>query len=801
MKQKLLPCILTVAAGLLCQNALAQVGGRAYQDLNANGKYDSPSEKGISQIKVLAYDRMGQLLGTSLTDTIGLYSLSGIPPQPLRIEFEGLPVGFHPTIGQYLNRFIDGRRREVIDLGLYQPTAYVSESPKIAVSIQPMGDHTDSRIDSLGISTIRILMSDSLVRDDRIQISPKYTGCIWGLTYDRSHNLLYSAALAKRHSGFGPLGSGGIYKTNLLTGKTIPFASLDSLGGNTGPKDLVRDLSSRFESPMNDSLMFPLVGKMGLGGIDLSKNKRILYTVSLFDRKLYSLQLPDNDKAPTSKDLNSFDLAVPRCRGGTYRPFAVKSYKDKVYVGGVCDAQRSGKSKDLIGYVHSFDPETRKMAQVISFPLNYERGTVEYGIGNWFAWTDNPKEVMLKEPAWWAVHPQPILSDIEFDSDGSLIIGLMDRLGHQMASGKGTSDGQWKQTIVISAGDVLRATPKRKNFSLEANASVGRNESKGHNNEQGPQGGEFYFEDIFSVGQTTYHQENGMGGLAILPNNGLVLVSSREPIAEYNSAGISAYDNVTGKKVGSLVAYQQNSTTEFVGRKSNHIGDVEVLGAAPPTLLGHRVWQDCNENGLQDADEVGLSNVKVGLWRESNLIATTQTDSLGIYYFDSRFLTRGLNPGEKYELRIPLQQEPYGLLQIAPSAKELRQDIDNDALEQMGHAVIPFVAPVQGENMFNLDFGFKCVNKSNVTAELLCNGTDLSNATIALKLDNYTSDERYDLTPTPIYTGRADHSSADQIPDQGLLQNQPLASLTEIALSIRIFNVSGCYKVSGLPTT
>ncbi|MBK8621014.1 MAG: carboxypeptidase regulatory-like domain-containing protein [Saprospiraceae bacterium] len=60
------------------------------------------------------------------------------------------------------------------------------------------------------------------------------------------------------------------------------------------------------------------------------------------------------------------------------------------------------------------------------------------------------------------------------------------------------------------------------------------------------------------------------------------------------------------------------------------------LGYAPKISLGDFVWEDLNNNGIQDAGEPGLANVKVSLLDKNGQIkAITMTDFSGNYGFDN----------------------------------------------------------------------------------------------------------------------------------------------------------------------
>ncbi len=69
----------------------------------------------------------------------------------------------------------------------------------------------------------------------------------------------------------------------------------------------------------------------------------------------------------------------------------------------------------------------------------------------------------------------------------------------------------------------------------------------------------------------------------------------------------------------------------------------------PYASIGDYVWLDANHNGIQDADENGISGITVNLINQATgeIIATTQTDANGYYLFDK------LNKGE-YQVAFEL---------------------------------------------------------------------------------------------------------------------------------------------------
>ncbi|MDO8391392.1 MAG: SdrD B-like domain-containing protein [Actinomycetota bacterium] len=80
----------------------------------------------------------------------------------------------------------------------------------------------------------------------------------------------------------------------------------------------------------------------------------------------------------------------------------------------------------------------------------------------------------------------------------------------------------------------------------------------------------------------------------------------------------------------------------------NGLPDPGRLGAEPPKVdlhvaalplinsIGNRVWEDVDNDGIQDLTELGIPNIRVELYDGVGLLATTFTDPNGWYMFDDR---------------------------------------------------------------------------------------------------------------------------------------------------------------------
>ena len=118
------------------------------------------------------------------------------------------------------------------------------------------------------------------------------------------------------------------------------------------------------------------------------------------------------------------------------------------------------------------------------------------------------------------VHPLAILSDLEFDDDGSLFLGFMDRLGLQTGQNQpGIDVADTLHYYGFMSGDLLRCQFNSDgSYTLEINAQSCDMLGCGPNTGAGPGGGEFFCEDEWINGQGGIgHAEITNGGLVQVP--------------------------------------------------------------------------------------------------------------------------------------------------------------------------------------------------------------------------------------------------------------------------------------------
>ncbi|NND32734.1 MAG: hypothetical protein HKN76_09100, partial [Saprospiraceae bacterium] len=218
---------------------------------------------------------------------------------------------------------------------------------------------------------------------------------------------------------------------------------------------------------------------------------------------------------------------------GVLRPWGLSFHKGRGYLGVVSDASYSQSRDHLFAYLLSFDPEniTAGFVEELAFPLNYPRERASNAhlqdqqplrSAAWVPWVDTWEETMIPtigEPlniqnGLLCAYAQPIFSKISFASDGSIIVGLMDRWAHQLGH-HNFSTVVDDRTLLIgyACGDILKAFNEGNgNYNLEkTNADDGVYYRK----DDGPSyNGEFFYEDNY-ISSLAHHGEVITGGMLI----------------------------------------------------------------------------------------------------------------------------------------------------------------------------------------------------------------------------------------------------------------------------------------------
>jgi SdrD B-like domain/GEVED domain/SprB repeat len=458
----------------------------------------------------------------------------------------------------------------------------------------------------------------------------------------------------------------------------------------------------------------------------------LLYAVNLFDRKLYSIGTT-SPFTTTSYDIPLTN--VPTAIGGTcptadVRPFGLgKDNAGNIYVGGVCTGETNASAADLSMYVWKFDGSSFTL--IVNEPLDYER-RANY---TWRPWGDLPES----ELAVRNVYPMPQVGDIEFDVDGSMIIGLIDRYG-DVTPRAGVPPSA--SPSPRSAGDILRLCLSGSNYVLENAASCGGITTvgvspTGEPTPFGPGDKEYYFED--TPGDAGL--EAPQGSLFLIPGKNEVVTTAYDPVTylgdgtrdkkNFDTGGFQKYSNTTGAQTGSYDIYLRADANTF--GKTHGLGDAEALCAAAPLEIGNRIWMDTDDDGIQDPGEMGIGSVPVKLFKSGVQVGATTTASDGTFYFNNSNVNlnsaTGILPNMAYVIRVDAADFPVGKsLSTKPNVGGAGQpDVrDSDASLNGANAEIAVTTGNYGENNHTLDMAFavSCTPPS-VTAtpvNVTCNG-------------------------------------------------------------------------------
>ncbi|HMZ40454.1 MAG TPA: SdrD B-like domain-containing protein [Saprospiraceae bacterium] len=647
----------TPCAPIACSGTA--LGGMVYFDNNADGIHDAGETQGIENVTVTAFDKNGNVYNAT-SDGYGKYAFSAalgnnIPTAnfPVRLEFTNWPTNVMGNSGPSITgnkssvRFVAAAACNV-DCGGVYPLNYSQSNPTIFNNIYTNGDPLAGGTAGNEPGLISHAYTNNTDYNITTIVKQNLIGSAWAKAWNKFEKKLIVASFLKRHSGYGPLGPGGLYILNYTNPGSPVFSQLidiTTIGINVGqaliPSNAARGLLANKDTPNKDAAVFGLVAKAGIGGIDLSEDGNMLYLMNLYDRKIYSINFTNywnTGTLPTASDVTSYAVPDPGCTGGDYRPFALKVYNGVLYTGMVCDGSTGTKS-NMVAYVKGMDLTTNTWFDVFDFPLTYPKGYPDQQDGSkvgWYKWSDVMSDVWNGTGS--ILHPVPIFSDIEFDLDGTMVLALMDRTPQQMGHENYDNPALNGGAFIAAGGDYLRAFYSNGAYVLENAAKAGPNVGFYPTNNQGPGFGEFYNDNI--DGGVKYHTEMGTGGLVLVPGSGEVLAGMVDPNfyagGPLYANGVRRMSNTTGNHTGGFSYIAGNSIDNFA--KGIGIGDME---AATNNLtyieLGNYVWRDSDADGIQDPAETGVSGIILKLYKSSDgsLIGTATTDANGNYYFST----------------------------------------------------------------------------------------------------------------------------------------------------------------------
>lgn len=668
------------------------------RDVNGDGKHEPRTEVGVDGIGVEVTDGLGGIshavTGADGKAAIDLTPLSG---GHYRVR-TATPLFTKPYLQQTLvspsavpNRlapatsFVDVANGADVTqtVGLWDPDDFVGANARYVTTEQPRGWNG-------GLSLEPALVSFALGQRDTGGITTEATwsqlGSTYGLAFDRATRTVYVGALAKRHSGYGPAGGGGIYAFDTNTRRLSPFATVPDAAPTAHGTDITED-----------GTFADVAGKEALGDLEMSPDGRSLFAVGLRAKSLYRFPLdggaPQVVPIPAPEGISSPE---------DWRPFALGTGNGKLYVGGVDSAQTSRDPSDLAATVYEVRGATAPLLQVARFtpvlhaPLGgvlrgdvFSNGSANQAVRtHWHPWSPNPRHEPGAVPfdfgtSALVIYPQPELTDIEFDNEGSMILGFRDRTSDQV----GYRDGS-TATSTMSGGDIVKACgPDDGPWTVEYQSDSPRCASHADPALDGGQQGsphEFYIGDHLA----NIHQETGLGGLRVNKSAGDVASTSMDPAGRISTNGVGWYSQVTGQGPGNEPV-KQNGLTLVSGDsgfgKGNGLGDLEMIVDQAPVQIGNYVWFDTDRDGVQDANEPPIKGATVRLLAmDGTVLATTTTDAEGEYYFNQ---SDGLAPATPYRIEFDWstgtifgQPVPPLSRYTTPRAQSAGDTVDSDAI-------------------------------------------------------------------------------------------------------------------------
>lgn len=696
------------------------IQGKAFDDFNYNGADDSGSN-GVQSIEVQLYDCNESLVAATYTDADGDYQFSTANNgEQYRVEFvlsEAIACDYCFSNAGTNNgssvQFVTAPT--CANIGISVPGAYCETKPYLVttcfVGIAPSYDNFDVMVGFPYNSGSPYGPGDNLPGPDHIAIDSQI-GSTFGIAYHKATGSMLAASYFKWSTGYGPGGQDAIYNVNAGIDKIFGTAD-DNVSTFIEFDNLFGPYSTGYSPYSNSTHQWgdgSFVGKVSFGDIDFSNNRSELYVMNLGDRKVYTIPVSGD---PLTYDADNIQISSTMPQGadcaGTMRPFAIEvSPTGKVFVGATCQQD----SKNF--YVWEYNPKSNTWSDTPAFET-YIQGYTGWGS----AWGK-----------WGATNYQKgaLFSGLEIDEDGNLIIALRDRKA--------------ETSRTRSGGDIFKACGDEINgWTLESNGVCGGQTGARPDVGQGPQGGEFFNDSSVDGSEVSI-----MGGLYYPRGTNEVIAGFDDPFRVY-TGGMAWFDLDSGEKNNQYevtdIIYPD---VDNIDGKRAILGEIDgVCDANAPIEIGNYVWVDTNQDDIQGACELPISEVVVELIKDDIVIATTTTDTNGQYHFsdknatDANLVWTGIDAdttliaNTAYILRITNAEggsqqtvlNGYNLATTDANGNN-SDNIDNDAALNGTSAEIAYTTGDYGCADHSLDFGFRafCNINADGLANVVCTGTN-----------------------------------------------------------------------------
>lgn len=641
------------------------IANRAWNDINVNGMQDV-EEVGVKDIQVTLYAADGTtVLATAKTDGEGEYIFSNLAKGKYFVEFGNLPANFN-FVAQYAGSNIQidsdvdalgktaaifvgqGENITGIDAGINNPFV----TGRIGNFVwNDTNNNGVQNTGELGVPNISVTLYDN----NNVRIATtltdengnyQFTNIAAGSYYLHFHNLPAGYTLGQQMQGGNTATDSD---PHAVTGLTSVFAFTNGQNKNNVDAAIVMNRAMIGNYVWYDENVNGVqdITESGLEGVTVSLynnlNALISSTVTLESGQYYFPNI----------NPGQYYLSYTTCYHGLFF-----THKDTVYVGA-----SNNNDSDV-------NPTTAKtdVFSVASSNINttFDAGLVSTKKGslNGYAWDDRNEDG---------------IQDANEPAEAGILVTLYDFDGISVLSNAVTdANGLYSFDLLPAADYIIGFSGLPFNYGFTevyqgSNIYLDNDADKtgltgtftllaGENEEAGDVGiknqnitiGDFVFDDKNQDGYLD-DIESGIANVTVTLYNGIGEILSvtktdaygryyfhNQPLGDYQVGFTLPVDYVFSPLVGG--GNKDNDVSPITGRTGvfsiTYTSDTLQIDAGmyfSETVLssiGDYIWFDSNSNGLQDANEKGMSNMAVSLFDSNNrLLLTTITNQRGFYQF------------------------------------------------------------------------------------------------------------------------------------------------------------------------
>ena len=686
----------------------ANISGIVYKDFNLNGQKDA-NDVGVVGATVSAVCE-DLTTPTTTTDASGTYTITvSTAGDKCRVEVNASHIGMTSAANAQgatplVDVVSDGQTHNV---SVASSSTFCQANPGVVLAALPGGVNPDPSNEGTLFNVILPnegeFNNNGTIDTKRTKLSTLTdTGAVWGLAYKKSSKEIFAAANLKRYVDLKNNNAGAIYKLDNSNNVTL-FSTIPNVGYTLASRDLKQN---------KDKDIIPLLGRAGLGDLDISEDETKLYVVNMANKSLVTINSVTGAIEAT--------LSIPNPYGGDcpnadVRPWALKVVGNDVLIGSICESKieeigstnndnnmlfPSNRNEGLGASIQKFNGAIfQEIARTNS--LRYLKSRTYDATKTVL---DNPKYSFFQNHNWsdidggWGNNILPILTDIELSNKGDLILGYTDRAA-------------WARFRTTSSGDIRKMCLNPNGSYTDETTAISPTNCATHiqQYDSNPEKYyEFYSGDNFQG--ATGHPETAAGAMAQLPGGNSIIVAMVDATDWNQPGGLGLYSHDTGEKIAAQAVIKNTSPGErqFYAGKAGGVGDIELLCDSAPIEVGNLVWEDSNNDGIQDPEEPALSGIPVSLTCNGTLFGIATTDASGHYYFggpNNANLTGDNTITAGKSCILSIAQADVNGKEPSPEGASADDIRDNDAVASGTNNEISFTTGVNSNHSF--DFGIQ----------------------------------------------------------------------------------------------